>query len=64
MTAFSRRHFVGTAAAGTSAFWLAGSPTNWAAPASAPAGRPGPDAHEDPRDVPSNGAWTGWGLPG
>lgn len=46
MTAFSRRHFVGAAAAGTSAFWIAGSPTAWAATAPAPAGRPGPDVHE------------------
>ncbi|MFB7187659.1 hypothetical protein ACFCZT_20670 [Streptomyces sp. NPDC056230] len=46
MTAFSRRHFVGAAAAGTSALWLAGSPTAWAASAPAPAGRPGADVHE------------------
>ncbi|MFB6944979.1 hypothetical protein ACFWGL_16125 [Streptomyces sp. NPDC060286] len=46
MTAFSRRHFVGAAAAGTSALWLAGSPTAWAASAPAPAGRRGADVHE------------------
>ncbi|MEU8696771.1 glycoside hydrolase family 95-like protein [Streptomyces sp. NPDC048680] len=46
MTAFSRRHFVGAAAAGTSAFWLAGSRTAWAAPSPAPAGRPDTDVHE------------------
>lgn len=46
MTAFSRRHFVGTAAAGTSALWLAGSPTAWASATTASAGRPGPDVHE------------------
>ncbi|ROQ69637.1 hypothetical protein EDD93_4138 [Streptomyces sp. 840.1] len=46
MTAFSRRHFVGTAAAGTSAFWLAGSPTAWASATTASAGRPGSDVHE------------------
>ncbi|MEU6013414.1 glycoside hydrolase family 95-like protein [Streptomyces sp. NPDC047515] len=45
MTTFSRRHFVG-AAAGTSALWLAGSRTAWAASAPGPAGRPGADVHE------------------
>ncbi|MFC9626976.1 hypothetical protein ACFTXM_45835 [Streptomyces sp. NPDC056930] len=46
MTAFSRRHFVGTAAAGTSALWLAGSRTAWAAAAPAPTGHPDADVYE------------------
>ncbi|MFE3905276.1 hypothetical protein ACFXPY_34550 [Streptomyces sp. NPDC059153] len=46
MTAFSRRHFVGAAAAGTSAFWLAGSRTAWAAAAPAPTGHPDADVYE------------------
>ncbi|MFD4858604.1 glycosyl hydrolase family 95 catalytic domain-containing protein [Streptomyces atratus] len=45
MTAFSRRHFVG-AAAGTSALWLAGSRTAWAAAAPAPTGHPDADMYE------------------
>ncbi|MFF2961293.1 hypothetical protein ACFVT1_20750 [Streptomyces sp. NPDC057963] len=46
MTAFSRRHFVGAAAAGTSALWLAGSRTAWAAASPVPPGRPGADLYE------------------
>ncbi|MGW1651784.1 glycosyl hydrolase family 95 catalytic domain-containing protein [Streptomyces atratus] len=46
MTAFSRRHFVGAAAAGTSALWLAGSRTAWAAAAPAPTGHPDADMYE------------------
>ncbi|MFE2932540.1 glycoside hydrolase family 95-like protein [Streptomyces sp. NPDC059278] len=46
MTAFSRRHFVSTAAAGTSALWLAGSRTAWAAAGPVPTERPGIDIHE------------------
>lgn len=46
MTAFSRRHFVGAAAAGTSALWLAGSRTAWAAAAPAPAVHPDTDIYE------------------
>ncbi|MFD4945124.1 hypothetical protein ACFWNT_21940 [Streptomyces sp. NPDC058409] len=45
MTAFSRRHFVG-AAAGTSALWLAGSRTAWAAAAPAPTGHPDAGIYE------------------
>ncbi|MFE7042356.1 hypothetical protein ACFU9X_23835 [Streptomyces atratus] len=45
MPAFSRRHFVG-AAAGTSALWLAGSRTAWAAAAPAPTGHPDADMYE------------------
>ncbi|MFJ7491412.1 glycosyl hydrolase family 95 catalytic domain-containing protein [Streptomyces sp. NPDC097727] len=46
MTAFSRRHFVGATAAGTSALWLAGSRTAWAAAAPAPTGHPDADIYE------------------
>ncbi|WP_326765076.1 hypothetical protein OG978_11305 [Streptomyces sp. NBC_01591] len=46
MTAFSRRHFVGTAAAGTSALWLAGSRTAWAAAGPVPTEYSGMDIHE------------------
>ncbi|MFG2623654.1 glycosyl hydrolase family 95 catalytic domain-containing protein [Streptomyces sp. NPDC048473] len=46
MTAFSRRHFVGAAAAGTSALWLAGSRTAWAAATPAPTGHPGAGIYE------------------
>ncbi|MFE4794682.1 hypothetical protein ACFRFL_06125 [Streptomyces sp. NPDC056708] len=46
MTAFSRRHFVGAAAAGTSALWLAGSRTAWAAAAPAPGVHPDTDIYE------------------
>ncbi|MFE5093451.1 hypothetical protein ACFRCI_24605 [Streptomyces sp. NPDC056638] len=46
MTAFSRRHFVGATAAGTSALWLAGSRTAWAAAAPAPTGDPDADVYE------------------
>ncbi|MEE1812033.1 glycosyl hydrolase family 95 catalytic domain-containing protein [Streptomyces sp. BE133] len=46
LTAFSRRHFVGAAAAGTSALRLAGSRTAWAAAAHAPTGHPDADMYE------------------
>ncbi|WP_323187718.1 MULTISPECIES: glycosyl hydrolase family 95 catalytic domain-containing protein [unclassified Streptomyces] len=46
MTAFSRRHFVSTAAAGTSALWLAGSRTAWAAAGPVPTEHPDIDIHE------------------
>ncbi|MGW9119086.1 glycosyl hydrolase family 95 catalytic domain-containing protein [Streptomyces sp. NPDC055663] len=46
MTAFSRRHFVSTAAAGTSALWLAGSRTAWAAAGPVPTEHRPIDIHE------------------
>lgn len=62
MTEFSRRHFVGTAAAGTTALWLAGSRTAWAGPGSTSAG-PYTDPYEQTvRDAAMiwRGIPTGW----